>query len=756
MTRTPPDEPERPGTGPSPQLVARIVDPAADDGLGLTGPGAPSGRGFSATGEHPVKARLLARARLARGEGSEEDRRLIEREGAAGAPSAAPSPEGASGAPGSTSGGASTGAAAASGGPEAPSALAAPTLESASQPAEGPRAEDAPLVATTDTPDPSSRIPSSEDVPPPVVTDRGREIAGVAGSDRAPRSEATPLTPPPGAVASELDRIARRSGTASPARTGLSPNTTAALSALLGLCLVGSVGLFMGPLDLEPPAGAPEAAPAPPVEAQPPPVPPVAAPSRQKVAGPWQISQDQNKPGHRVLSGKVGKQAFLRAIQDAGLPKGEAYRAYGALKDEVDLDHCRSSDVFRALVRGSAKELVAFEYEKSKEEIYQAKADDAGRFVGKRLDLKVERNQIRRAFSFDGQSFEDSARRGGFDPGLTGTLEEAFRGHLSVRELKRGDRLRIIAQEVTVLGEFSRYAGVEAVEVLRLGKEPQRIYYYSHSVEGGYFDAAGKAPYEGGWRKPIPTAPVTSKFNMKRMHPVLNKVMPHTGTDFGAPTGTPIGSTAPGVVSFVGYAGPSGNLVKVKHDGGYESGYAHLSRFEQGLKVGDEVGRLQTVGYCGSTGRSTGPHLHFTMKKDGVFIDPESLNLDGLRVLPPSHRPAFAEVRAKYDPILDAITLPPALTPETSSAADPTPSSAEGAAAAGADQDPSQEQEDTSGDDNLMMADESPRESQQPAQAAPAGTPGAPAKAVKPSAIFLSDEELLRMQAQSDDGEVLE
>src|SRR5690606_9800545 len=235
----------------------------------------------------------------------------------------------------------------------------------------------------------------------------------------------------------------------------------------------------------------------------------------------------------------------------------------------------------------------------------------------------------------------------------------------TLSELEAGDRLRIIVQEVTVLGEFSRYAGVEAVEVTKSSDKPLRIYYYNHPTEGGYFDHSGRAPYEGGWRKPIPGAPVTSKFNMTRMHPVLKKVMPHTGTDFGAPPGTPIGASAPGRVSFIGYAGPSGNLVKIEHGGGYETGYAHLSRFAEGLKVGDQVKRMQVVGYCGSTGRSTGPHLHFTVKKDGKFIDPESLNLDGMRVLPPSHRETFGEVKRKYDELLDAIPLPesPAVAP---------------------------------------------------------------------------------------------
>src|SRR5690606_29462430 len=113
----------------------------------------------------------------------------------------------------------------------------------------------------------------------------------------------------------------------------------------------------------------------------------------------------------------------------------------------------------------------------------------------------------------------------GFDPGISKTAEEALRGHSTLADLKRGDRFRIIAQEVTVLGEFSRYAGIEALELLRSGEEPRRIYYFPHAVEGGYYDKNGKAPYEGGWRKPIPGAPRTSPFNPKRMHPILKRVM---------------------------------------------------------------------------------------------------------------------------------------------------------------------------------------------------------------------------------------
>jgi murein DD-endopeptidase MepM/ murein hydrolase activator NlpD len=676
-------------------MVASVVDPSAtDDGLGLTGPGAPNSQFGHVDSEHPVRARLLARA-----------------QGVAQTTTSSPSPT----------------------------------------PWTTPEFID-PTSPSDPSPDPS---PEPADLP---EADWAQEIISTPShSKRAlPPLSPAPGTPPPFAVANELERIGRKpsGGGNGP---GISPNMIALLGGLLGLTVISTLGVILsktegglvpGPVKTEQTVPVKEKEPAQKPE--------VKKTARQKVPGPWRISDDAAKPGHRVLSGKIGKAAFLRAIQDAGLPKGEAYRVYTALKGLKDLDHCKSTDTFEALVTGNEKTLVAFEYGVNKEEVYQAKANQEGRLEGSKLDLQVIRNQIRRSFTHDGKSFEQSARLAGFDPGLAENAESALRGHSSLNDFKRDDRIRVIAQEVTVLGEFSRYAGIEALEIIRDGEETRRIYFYPHPVEGGHFDKSGKAPYEGGWRKPIPGAPITSKFNMKRMHPVLNKVMPHTGTDFGAPTGTPIGATSPGVVSFRGPAGASGNLVKIKHEGGYESGYAHLSRFAN-LDVGDKVDRLQTVGYCGSTGRSTGPHLHFTMKKNDVFIDAESLNLDGMRVLAKSHREAFLEVTQKYDPILDQIPLPERLGPdavasqETVAAAasmmnDPMMGDAE-------ENDETDDSVDGSGE-HAPSAEVGTAKIQAPSPSDP--TPAKPAQPVAPSAIFLSDAELLRMQSGTDDGEVNE
>ncbi len=567
-------------------------------------------------------------------------------------------------------------------------------------------------------------------------------------------------TEPPPEVTQELERFTRdglRPRVISQS-IPLSPNAQALLLTLLGISIAFSAALFVDRLYTRhevPPDG--EEVTAPQAKATEPEAP---TPVREKIQGPPRVT-DMVEAGQRIVSGKFGREPFLKAIEQAGLPRGEAYRAFAALKDLKNLDRCGPSDTFKALLQGREKRLMAFEYIVSPEEIYQAKTDPSGRLVGQKLDLKVVRNQVRRALVVTGP-FEESAKKSGFDRGLGPVLEKALSGHLALSELRRGDRLRVVVQEVTVLGEFSRYAGIEAVEIARAGGQNERFYYYSHPVEGGYFDASGRAPWEGGFRKPVPGAPITSKFNPKRVNPVLKKVMPHTGTDFGAPIGTPILATKSGKVTFSGWGGPNGNFVRIAHDGGYESGYSHLSRFAEGLKVGDTVERLQVIGYVGSTGRSTGPHLHFHIKKNGEYIDPESLNLDGKRVLPVSHRDAFVTVRAKYDPILEAIPWPEALQEETEG---PQPLFA----AAGNDD----------GMEGGAYADEPEPARAEPAPKSPPAVASSPkqqvpvaaaakapiaeaSKATAPSAgstparrsIFLTDAELQRAQPLTGDGEV--
>ncbi|HKY39370.1 MAG TPA: M23 family metallopeptidase [Polyangiaceae bacterium] len=530
----------------------------------------------------------------------------------------------------------------------------------------------------------------------------------------------------------------------------LSPNLVAVFSALVGMAAIASITALFMSIETRLPEQRGALVPLTEVATSATPAPPSAPAEpkakakrqRQKQPGPWRLSDAKSDARYRFIEGKVGTDSFLKALETAGAPQAQGYRVLAAMRGVLDLDKCKKTDRFQALLERGSSKLFAFEYLAGPDEVYQAKETD-GRLVGSKLDLKIERSQVVGALSYDGSNFERSAELAGFDPGLSKVVARALDGHMALDELERGDALRVVAQEVTVLGDFARYAGIEALELVRADSKQGklRIYYCDSPGIRGYYDHDGRAPFEGGWRKPIRDAPRTSPFNPKRMHPVLKKIMPHQGTDFGSPTGTPVGAASFGTVSFLGNGGPAGNLVKIMHPGGVETGYAHLSRFAESLKVGDKVKRLQLIGYVGSTGRSTGPHLHFSASRDGKFFDPETLNLDGMRNLNAQEREAFKPTLAKYDPMLDAIPMPERFAPlQLVKAEAPTAASVATAAVV--------HEDESVGDTEEGAA---------PPQAGPAPvpTPGAVQQKTG-SSVYLSNEELLEAQSATDDGEVEE
>jgi hypothetical protein len=275
-----------------------------------------------------------------------------------------------------------------------------------------------------------------------------------------------------------------------------------------------------------------------------------------------------------------------------------------------------------------------------------------------KLDMKVAEEEYSGAF-YVGHDIAASFKAAGFEDGLLGALDEALSGHMSTEGFEEGGTVRVIAVEETALGLFSRYKRIVAMEYRPpdpAGK-PVRIYTFNGTEAKGYWDDKGRQPNSGGWRSPVPNAPITSHFNPKRMHPVLHTIMPHTGTDFGAPTGTPIYAAYRGTILSAGPAGPCGNAVQIQHAKGIVTGYCHMSRFAN-VKAGDKVGTRQLIGYVGTTGRSTGPHLHFFVKKDGQFVDSRTLHMDGDRPVPAVDRQAFLAAKSELDRRLDAIPLP--------------------------------------------------------------------------------------------------
>ena len=399
---------------------------------------------------------------------------------------------------------------------------------------------------------------------------------------------------------------------------------------------------------------------------------PASAQASTEVRGPtftpaWRVGSLEHDVGVEIVRGTLGKHTLAGALAQSGLVKSEVRRVTHAVDGIRRIEHPSTKDSF-VIARDRAKGTVtAFEYVASSTEVFQAKADDGGVLAVKKLELFVERKRSQAAVVITADLAKAIAAAGLHQEAIE-EIDDALEGHGDAAIIKPGVRLRVVGSEEWVEGTFAEYR-VDAIEYVPTGGgSPLRVYFYERdsSVEGsrrrtphpGYYTAKGQQPFRGTFRSPVPLARVTSRFNPKRMHPVLHVVMPHNGIDFGASTGTPVYAASSGTVHSAGNGGPCGNMVEIEHTSGLTTAYCHLSRFAAGLRPGQHVEARQLVGYVGQTGRVTGPHLHFAVKRGGTFIDPMGLKMDGVRTLPPADRDAFAKRRTDLDAALDAVALP--------------------------------------------------------------------------------------------------
>nr|MBA2540788.1 peptidoglycan DD-metalloendopeptidase family protein [Deltaproteobacteria bacterium] len=218
------------------------------------------------------------------------------------------------------------------------------------------------------------------------------------------------------------------------------------------------------------------------------------------------------------------------------------------------------------------------------------------------------------------------------------------------------DTFRVVVEKEFKDKEFVRYKRILAAEYQ--GKAGTfRTYFYQPGVgEAGYFDAEGKSSEKTLLKTPLKFDRITSGFDRRRMHPVLHTEVAHLGIDYAAPTGTAIWAAASGTVSFKGMAGHAGNLVQIKHDGGIETAYMHLSKYAD-IKVGQKVKAKTVIGYVGSTGMSTGPHLHFGVKQNGAWIDPSKLAPVRSSGIAARDLDAFRAEVARLEALLSAIKI---------------------------------------------------------------------------------------------------
>jgi len=189
------------------------------------------------------------------------------------------------------------------------------------------------------------------------------------------------------------------------------------------------------------------------------------------------------------------------------------------------------------------------------------------------------------------------------------------------REIQPGDTYRLVYERERRPDNTARSRRILVSELVNQSVAYPAVWFEANVDVKGYYDVKGRPLKTGFSRYPVAFPRITSRFNPNRYHPILKTRRAHAGTDFGASTGTPVRATADGVVTFAGTSGGYGRLVKIKHISGYETRYAHLSRFGKGMRSGIRVRQGQEIGYVGASGLATAPHLHYELRKNGSAVD---------------------------------------------------------------------------------------------------------------------------------------
>jgi len=227
----------------------------------------------------------------------------------------------------------------------------------------------------------------------------------------------------------------------------------------------------------------------------------------------------------------------------------------------------------------------------------------------------------------------------------------AFRNSLNFKnDIRKGDKLVMIYQQLYRLG--NRFS-MPTLQTAMIEMRGRKNYIYLNSDDERYYDENGHRAKGFLLNAPVKGARISSYFTKRRFHPILKKWKAHLGVDFAVRRGTPIAAAGSGKIIFANRNGAYGNLIKIRHSDGYETRYAHMKSFRRGIHRGSYVKKGQIIGYVGTTGRSTGPHLHFELRKNGNAIDPLKVVRVSTKKLKGSKRKKFFKLRDRYNKEID-------------------------------------------------------------------------------------------------------
>ena len=348
---------------------------------------------------------------------------------------------------------------------------------------------------------------------------------------------------------------------------------------------------------------------------------------------------------HKIKSGET----FDKILESYSIEKSEIIKIKNSLNKKVNLNKLNTKQIIQFSLDKTNNKIEEFIYQISNtQKIYLKRNIKEDSFNKEIVSIKLEKKIV-----YKENLIIQSLYKAATDQQIPANTIIEFAGIYGFqvdfqRDIRRNDKFQIMYE--TFLNEKNEI--IETGEILfanlKLSGQDNNLYYFDYEGSEGHYDKNGKSVKKALMKTPINGARLSSPFGMRK-HPIDGYNKMHKGTDFAAPMGTPIMASGDGVVKKAGWCGGGGNCVKIKHNSTYQTIYAHMSKFARGIKPGVRVKQGQTIGYVGSTGKSTGPHLHYEVIVNGKKVNSQKLKLPSGKILKGKERKLFETKKIKLD-----------------------------------------------------------------------------------------------------------
>ena len=351
------------------------------------------------------------------------------------------------------------------------------------------------------------------------------------------------------------------------------------------------------------------------------------------------------KYNHKIKSGET----FDKILDSYSINKNEINAIKQSLSKKVNINKLNTNQKIHIILDKTNNKIKEFVFQISNtEKIYLSKNSEDLEFDEKILSIKLDKKIIYKE-NIILQSLYKAATDQNIPPNTIIEFARIYGFQVDFqRDIRKEDKFQIMYEVFIDENKKIIETGEILFANLKLSGQDNSLYYFDKENLEGHYDKNGKSVQKALMKSPINGARLSSSFGMRK-HPIDGYNKMHRGTDFAAPKGTPIMASGNGIVKKAGWCGGGGNCVKIRHNSTYETVYAHMSKFARGIKNGVRVKQGQTIGYVGSTGKSTGPHLHYEVIVNGKKVNSQKLKLPSGKVLKGKDREYFETAKIKLD-----------------------------------------------------------------------------------------------------------